>query len=211
MDPDKNGADKRDREKVFTRMETEVEKASRRLRVVSMGIACKVAADRNITKVDIALPNIPNSPLETFWRENNVFLKGLEAAMRSTQLQLNMLRIYKAKGDWEAFVRHLKIDLEEEEEEAKGFEEEEHADLTPVVPILQMNVDEVSAFFSNLMKRLLQMGAGGGKPGRLWAGKRQPAGRIDDGFTLIVDDKLCFWKIEYSLQAPSTSTTRQPT
>ena len=83
---------------------------------VSMGIACKVAADRNITKVDIALPNIPNSPLETFWRENNVFLKGLEAAMRSTQLQLNMLRIYKAKGDWEAFVRHLKIDLEEEEE-----------------------------------------------------------------------------------------------
>ena len=37
------------------------------------------------------------------------------------------------------------------------------------------------------------------------------AGRIDDGFTLIVDDKLCFWKIEYSLQAPSTSTTRQPT
>ena len=123
--------------------------------------------------------------------------------MRSTQLQLNMLRIYKAKGDWEAFVRHLKIDLEEEEEEAKGFEEEEHADLTPVVPILQMNVDEVSAFFSNLMKRLLQMEAGGGK--------KQPAGRIDDGFTLIVDDKLCFWKIEYSLQAPSTSTTRQPT
>ena len=42
--------------------------------------------------------------------------------MRSTQLQLNMLRIYKAEGDWEAFVRHLKIDLEEEEEEAKGFE-----------------------------------------------------------------------------------------
>ena len=61
------------------------------------------------------------------------------------------------------------------------------------------------------MKRLLQMEAGGGKPGRLWAGKRQPAGRIDDGFTLIVDDKLCFWKIEFSLQAPSTSTTRQPT
>ena len=144
MDPDKNGADKRDREKVFTRMETEVEKASRRLRVVSMGIACK-------------------------------------------------------------------IDLEDEDEEAKGFEEEEHADLTPVVPILQMNVDEVSAFFSNLMKRLLQMETGGGKPGRLWAGKKQPAGRIDDGFTLIVDDKLCFWKIEYSLQAPSTSTTRQPT
>ena len=144
MDSDKNGADKRDREKVFTRMETEVEKASRRLRVVSMGIACK-------------------------------------------------------------------IDLEDEDEEAKGFEEEEHADWTPVVPILQMSVDEVSAFFSNLMKRLLQMGAGGGKPGRLWAGKKQPAGRIDDGFTLIVDDKLCFWKIEYSLQAPSTSTTRQPT
>ena len=69
MDPDKNGADKRDREKVFTRMETEVEKASRRLRVVSMGIACKVAADRNITKVDIALPNIPNSPLEIFGRK----------------------------------------------------------------------------------------------------------------------------------------------
>ena len=131
--------------------------------------------------------------------------------MWSTQSQLNMLRIYKAKGDWEAFVRHLKIDLEEEEEEAKGFEEEEHADLTPVVPILQMNVDEVSAFFSNLMKRLLQMGAGGGKPDRLWAGKKQPSGRIDDGFTLIVDDKLCFWKIKYSLQAPSTSTTRQPT
>ena len=55
------------------------------------------------------------------------------------------------------------------------------------------------------------MEAGGGKPGRLWAGKKQPAGRIDDGFTLIVDDKLCFWKIEFSLQAPSTSTTRQPT
>ena len=73
-------------------METEVEKASRRLRVVSMGIACK-------------------------------------------------------------------IDLEDEDEEAKGFEEEEHADLTPVVPILQMNVDKVSAFFSNLMKRLLQMEA----------------------------------------------------
>ena len=69
MDPDKNGADKGDREKVFTRMETEVEKASRRLRVVSMGIACKVAADRNITKVDIALPNIPNSPLEVFGRK----------------------------------------------------------------------------------------------------------------------------------------------
>ena len=77
--------------------------------------------------------------------------------------------------------------------------------MTPVVPILQMNVDEVSAFFLNLMKRLLQMEAGGGKPGRLWAGKKQPAGRIDDGFTLIVDDKLCFWKIEYSLQAPSTA------
>ena len=30
-------------------------------------------------------------------------LKRLEAAIRSTQLQLNMLRIYKAKGDWEAF------------------------------------------------------------------------------------------------------------
>ena len=44
--------------------------------------------------------------------------------MRSTQLQLNMLRIYKAKGDWEAFVRHLKIDLEEEEEEAEGFEDD---------------------------------------------------------------------------------------
>ena len=144
MDPDKNGARKRDREKVFNRRETEVEKASRRLRVVSMGIACK-------------------------------------------------------------------IDLEDEDEEAKGFEEEEHADLTPVVPILQMNVDEVSAFFLNLMKRLLQMETGGGKPDRLWAGKKQPAGRIDDGFTLIVDDKLCFWKIEYSLQAPSTSTTRQPT
>ena len=50
-------------------METEVEKASRRLRVFSMGIACKVAADRNITKVDIALPNIPNSPLEIFGRK----------------------------------------------------------------------------------------------------------------------------------------------
>ena len=49
-------------------METEVEKASRRLRVVSMGMACKVAADRNIT-VDIALPNIPNSPLEIFGRK----------------------------------------------------------------------------------------------------------------------------------------------
>ena len=69
MDPDKNGADKRDREKVFTRMETEVEKASRILRVVSMGISCKVAVDRNITKVDIALPNIPNSPLEIFGRK----------------------------------------------------------------------------------------------------------------------------------------------
>ena len=65
--------------------------------------------------------------------------------------------------------------------------------------------------WDTLMKRLLQMEAAGGKPGRLWAGKRQPAGRIDDGFTLIVDDKLCFWKIEFSLQAPSTSTTRQPT
>ena len=56
--------------------------------------------------------------------------------------------------------------------------EEEHSDLTPQVPILQMTLDQVSSYYAQLMKKLLEMEAGGGKPGRLWAGKdgKPPAG-----------------------------------
>ena len=184
---EKNSADKRDRDRVFAKMESEVEKGHNKCDVISFAMACRVDPDRSVKKVEMALPNIPNSPLEAFFKDNGQMIKGLEAAMRQTQHQLNMLRVFKGKGDMEAFARTLKIDLDEvemeEEEEVSEdsslhLTEEEHSDLTPQVPILQMTLDQVSSYYAQLMKKLLEMEAGGGKPGRLWAGKegKPPAG-----------------------------------
>ena len=140
--------------------------------VASMGLACLISADRSVDKVEIILPPIPNTPIEEYMREHPDLVMGMKSAMVRTQLQLGLLWNARVKGDREEFAKLLNVeDIEEEEEEEEGGE---FADLTPPVPILQMSLDELTAYFSKLMKRLLDMQ---GEKGRLWAGPGKPAGK----------------------------------
>lgn len=138
--------------------------------VASFSLACQVNSDRSVDKVEVSLPPIPNTPLEDFLRENADLMRGLKTAICRTQLQLGLLWSAKSKGDKEEFARLLNLDDMEEEE----VEEEELGDLTPPFPIIQMSLDQLTAYFSKLIKRLLEMQ---GEKGRLWAGSGKPAGK----------------------------------
>ena len=164
---------------VVSKAEKAVQSAATNLGVVSLGMACLVAPNREVERVQISIPAIPNTPLETFLNENKSFVLQMKAALRSTQLLMSCLWAAKLKGDKKEFARLLKIDLEAEEEGGEGGgEEEDLDDLTPPLPILQMGLDQVTPYFAKLMKRLLQMEG----EGRLWAGKDKPAGKM----TIIV-------------------------
>ena len=102
-----------------------------------------------------------------------------------------MLRNAKRKGDKGRFAELLKVKVEDGEE---GEEEEEEGDglgdLTPTIPVMQMNNDQIQQYFPKLIKRMLAMEAGRGKKGRLWASSTEPAGK--EKHTFLVDiDNIC--------------------
>ena len=99
-----------------------------------------------------------------------------------------MLRIAKRKGDKVRFAELLKVNVEAGEE---GEEEgDDLGDLTPLIPVLQMNNDQINQYFPKLIKKMLDMEAGQGKRGRLWASSTEPAGK--EKHTFLVDiDYIC--------------------
>ena len=88
------------------------------------------------------------------------------------------------------------LDGEEEEEEEyqeEGEEVEDLDDLTPEVPILTMNLDDVSKYFSKLMRRLQEMQYGElDKNFRFWASRRNPEAEPGTNF---VDNLLSLLSI----------------
>ena len=73
----------------------------------------------------------------------------------------------------------------------------------PVLPV-QMNNDQINQYFPKLIKKMLDMEAGQGKRGRLWASSTEPAGK--EKYTFLVDiDYICVIS-----QERSACTTRRP-
>ena len=172
--------------------------------VASMSLACQVNSDRSVDKVEISLPPISNTPLEDFMREHADLMKELKTALCRTQLQLGLLWHARAKGDREEFAKLLHLeDMEEEEVEE---EEGELDDLTPPFPILQMSLDQLTAYFAKLMKRLLEMQ---GEKGRLWAGSGKPAGKKTTNIVFCLHISSSIYNICH-LQAELTFTMRRP-
>ena len=86
----------------------------------------------------------------------------------------------------------------EEEEEEEG---DDLGDLTPLIPVLQMNNDQINQYFPRLNKKMLDLEAGQGKRGRLWASSTEPAGK--EKHTFLVDiDYICVISQERSACMP---------
>ena len=101
-----------------------------------------------------------------------------------------MLRIAKRKGDKVRFAELLKVNVEAGEEGEEEEEGDDLGDLTPPFPVLQMNNDQINQYFPKLIKKMLDMEAGQGKRGRLWASSTEPAGK--EKYTFLVDiDYIC--------------------
>ena len=73
--------------------------------------------------------------------------------MTSAQLQLVMLRSAKKSGNKEMFAKLLKVDLEDEGEDEEEEEQDGLGDLTPPIPVMQMNNDQINQYFPRLIKR----------------------------------------------------------
>ena len=165
--------------------------------VAALGLVCDVNAQRYSNNIKWVLPlaEIENSPTNVWLKENRDAMLSLEAALKSTQYKLAQLRIYKRDGDKDKFKRELGLDGEEEEEEyqEEGEEVEDLDDLTPEVPILTMNLDDVSKYFSKLMRRLQEMQYGElDKNFRFWASRRNPEAQPGTNF---VDNLLSLLSI----------------
>ena len=148
---------------MFESISREVQKGAIKWGVASSAVGCTIDSKRDIAKFGLAYPDIPGSPLAVWAEENKEAKQSLERALTAAQLQLVMLRNAKRKG---RFAELLKVDVEDGEE---GEEEEEEGDglgdLTPPIPVLQMNNDQINQYFPKLIKRLLAMEAGRGKRG----------------------------------------------
>ena len=174
---------------MFDAISRKVQEGATKWGVASFAVGCTIDSKRDIDKFGIAYPDIPGSPLAVWAEENKEAKQSLERALTAAQLQLVMLRNAKRKGDKGRFAELLKVDVEDGEE---GEEEEgdELGDLTPPIPVLQMNNDQINQYFPKLIKRLLAMEAGRGKRGRLWASSTEPAGK--EKHTFLVDiDYIC--------------------
>ena len=221
---DKNRQDKRDRDKVihitiiinesimciflfqvFESINREVQKGAMKWGVAAFAVGCNIDSKRDISSFGLSFPDIPGSPLAVWAEENEEAKQSLERALTAAQLQLVMLRNAKRKGDKGRFAELLKVEVEDGEE---GEEEEEEGDglgdLTPTIPVMQMNNDQIQQYFPKLIKRMLAMEAGRGKKGRLWASSTEPAGK--EKYTFLVDiDNICVIS-----QERSACTTRRP-
>ena len=113
--------------------------------VASFAVGCTIDSKRDIDKFGITFPDIPGSPLAVWKEENREAKQSLEKALTAAQLQLVMLRIAKRKGDKVRFAELLKVNVEagEEGEEEKG---DDLGDLTPLIPVLQMNNDQINQY-----------------------------------------------------------------
>ena len=166
--------------------------------VAALGLVCDVNAQRYTNNIKWVLPmaEIENSPTNVWLKQNRDAMLSLEAALKSTQYKLAQLRIHKRDGDKDKFKRELGLDGEEEEEEEyqeEGEEVEDLDDLTPEVPILTMNLDDVSKYFSKLMRRLQEMQYGElDKNFRFWASRRNPEAEPGTNF---VDNLLSLLSI----------------
>ena len=162
--------------------------------VAALGLVCDVNAQRYSNNIKWVLPlaEIENSPTNVWLKENRDAMLSLEAALKSTQYKLAQLRIYKRDGDKDKFKRELGLDGEEEEEDYQEAGEDLD-DLTPEVPILTMNLDDVSKYFSKLMRRLQEMQYGElDKNFRFWASRRNPEAQPGTNF---VDNLLSLLSI----------------
>ena len=183
LNPAKANQDRRDREQVVKKAQERVNSSANKLGIASLAINNRISSNREVEKVEWAVPDLPNTPISDFLKaeENRIFLKRLEAALQSTQLVLSLLWAAREKDDKEEFANLLKIDIEENDlDDAEMMENEDSelasklGDITPPIPILQMGLDDITTYFAKLIKKLLQLEGGG----RLWAGKDKPAGKI---------------------------------
>ena len=102
------------------------------------------------------------------------------------------------------FAELLKVNVEAGEEGEEEEEGDDLGDFTPPFPVLQMNNDQINQYFPKLIKKMLDMEAGQGKRGRLWASSTEPAGK--EKHTFLVDiDYICVIS-----QERSACTTRRP-
>ena len=123
---------------VFESITREVQKGGVKCGVASIAVGCNIYSSRDIAKFAVAYPDIPGSPLALWVEENPEAMQSLERAMTAAQLQLVMLRSAKKSGNKEKFAELLKVDLEDEEvEEQDGL-----GDLTPPIPVMQMNIEQ---------------------------------------------------------------------
>ena len=105
----------------------------------------------------------------------------------TAQLQLVMLWDAKRKGDKVRFAELPKVDVEHVEEGEEEEEGDDLGDLTPPLPVLQMNNDQINQYFPKLIKKMSAMEAGQGKRGRLWASSTEPAGKEKHTFLVDID------------------------
>ena len=156
--------------------------------MASFAVGCTIDSKRDIDKFGLTFPDIPGSPLAVWVEENREAKQSLERALTAAQLQLVMLRIAKRKGDKVRFAELLKVNVEAGEEGE----------------VLQMNNDQINQYFPKLIMKMLDMEAGQGKRGRLWASSTEPAGK--EKHTFLVDiDYICVIS-----QERSACTTRRP-
>ena len=140
---------------MFDAITREVQKGALKCGVASFAVGCKIDSKRDIAKFDVTFPDIPGSPLALWVEENPEAMQSLERAMTSAQLQLVMLRSAKKSGNKEMFAKLLKVDLEDEGEDEEEEEQDGLGDLTPPIPVMQMNNDQINQYFPRLIKRLL--------------------------------------------------------
>ena len=147
-----------------------------KLGVTSLGVSVEVAVDRTVEGVRWSLPPIPNTPLEIFLRdrENEVFVKKFEAAVKETQLFISLLWGAKDADDKVKFAELLNIETTEEDPDKEYYEEDldKTADIPkPDVPVMDQNSDEAALYHPRLLKALLAKQTGKRGPFRLFASK----------------------------------------
>ena len=114
-------------------------------------VGCTIDSKRDIAKFGVTLPDLPGSPLALWVEENPEAMQSLERAMTAAQLQLVMLQSAKKSGKKAIFAQLLKVDLEGEDEEEE--EQDGLGDLTPPIPVMQMNNDQINQYSPRLIKR----------------------------------------------------------
>ena len=69
FDPTRANQDKRDRETLLSKAQNRVNSASNKLGIATLSITNRVSGNREVEKVEYAIPDLPNTPIEEFLKD----------------------------------------------------------------------------------------------------------------------------------------------